>query len=106
MRLFAFSARRGEDERVDDGQVEELRRWADGLAKDGRPEVRAAAKAIRLLSDDLLATRSQLFEERLIRGAFEERLAAEEAELPDDLRARLRGLLQRRKRPAVETEEA
>jgi hypothetical protein len=40
---------------VDDQQVEELRDWAKGLGEDERPEVRAAAKAILLLANDLLA---------------------------------------------------
>ena len=77
----------------------ELRQWASGLAQDGRPEVRAAAKAILLLSEDLLATRSQLLEERMIREALEGRLADED-ELAADLRGRLRALLPvRRRRP-------
>ena len=80
---------------MDDGQVAELRGWADGLAKDGRPELRAAAKAILLLSDDLLAARSQLLEERMIREALELRIAGDE-ELSSDLRTRLRQLLRRR----------
>ena len=64
---------------MDDAQVAELRRWAVGLSSDGRPEVKAAAKAILLLSDDLLATRSQLLEEQLIREALEARDAGEDA---------------------------
>lgn len=83
-----------------DEQVEELRRWAVGLATDPRPEVKAAAKAIHLLSEDLLAARSQLLEERMIRQALEERDAFEEAEaelvteeVPRDLLLRLRTLL-------------
>jgi hypothetical protein len=40
---------------VDDEQVGELRKWAKGLVEDERPEVRAAAKAILLLADDLLS---------------------------------------------------
>ena len=56
---------------VDDGQVDELRRWADGLSTDPRPEVKAAAKAITMLADDLNAARSQLLEERMIREALE-----------------------------------
>jgi hypothetical protein len=83
---------------VEDGQVGELRLWALGLSKDGRPEVRAAAKAILLLSDDLLATRSQLLEERMIREALEARLS-EDDELDADLRGRLRALLHMRRRP-------
>ncbi len=80
---------------MEDEQVEELRRWALGLAEDNRPEVRAAAKAIRLLADDLLAARSQLLEERLIRQALEEQRAAEEREVEHALLARLRALVRR-----------
>jgi len=76
--------------RVDDGQVEELRGWAQGLSTDTRAEVKAAAKAITMLADDLEAARSQLLEERLIREALEARLADEEAaEMERDLRTRL-----------------
>ena len=87
---------------MDDDQVEELRRWAKGLSTDPRPEVKAAAKAIALLSEDVLAARSQLLEERLIREALEAREAAE-AESADgaatvarDLVERARALLHRR----------
>lgn len=76
--------------RVDDGQVQELRRWAQGLSTDTRPEVKAAAKAITMLAEDLEAARSQLLEERMIREALEGRLADEEAvEMERDLRTRL-----------------
>jgi hypothetical protein len=75
---------------VEDGQVGELRRWAQGLATDTRPEVQAAAKAITLLADDLDAARSQLLEERMIREALEEN------QLERDLRTRLRARLTRR----------
>ena len=87
---------------MDDAQVGELRRWAIGLSNDSRPEVKAAAKAILLLSDALLAARSQLLEERLIRQALEARDAAEsQAEaapgaVPGDLLGRVRSLLHRR----------
>jgi hypothetical protein len=88
---------------VEDGQVEELRRWATGLATDSRPEVKAAAKAILLLADDVLAARSQLLEERMIRQALEARegddaSAAESAgAVPSrDLLERARALLHRR----------
>lgn len=93
---------------MDDGQVGELRRWADGLTTDTRPEVKAAAKAILLLADDLEAARSQLLEERMIRQALEASEPAEvpvptavegdeeeeEEEVEHDLRDRLRGFLQ------------
>jgi hypothetical protein len=82
--------------RVDDGQVEELRRWAQGLSTDSRPEVKAAAKAITMLADDLDAARSQLLEERMIREALEARQAEEEAaEMEQDLRTRLLAKLSR-----------
>lgn len=82
---------------VDDGQVEELRRWAQGLSTDTRPEVKAAARAITMLADELEAARSQLLEERMIREALEARQADEEAaEMERDLRTRLFQRLYRR----------
>ncbi len=84
--------------RVDDGHVEELRRWAQGLSSDPRPEVQAAAKAITMLADDLEAARSQLLEERMIREALETRMANDEAaEMERDLRTRLLAKLSRSK---------
>jgi len=74
---------------VDDEQVEELREWAKGLAEDERPEVRAAAKAILLLADDLLAARSQMLEDRWIKQALEEQQATVERTLLDRLRRRV-----------------
>jgi hypothetical protein len=85
---------------VDDGQVAEIRRWAQGLSTDSRPEVKAAAKAILMLADDLDAARSQLLEERLIREALEAGPSGEQqdGEFPErqvdrDLSARLRAYL-------------
>ena len=90
---------------VEDAQVDELRRWADGLAEDSRPEVKAAAKAILMLAEDLAAARSQLLEERLIREALEASLSDDERggsdgipDTPDrDLAARLRSYLPSRR---------
>jgi hypothetical protein len=83
---------------VEDGQVDELRRWAQGLSSDPRAEVKAAAKAITMLADELEAARSQLLEERMIREALESRLADEEAaEMERDLRTRLLARLSRGK---------
>jgi hypothetical protein len=70
-------------------QVAELQDWAKGLADDGRPEIRAAAKAILLLADDLLAARSQLLEHEWIKQALEE----QEATIEQTLRHRLLRLL-------------
>lgn len=82
---------------MDDDQVGELRSWAAGLSDDTRPEVKAAAKAILLLANDLEAARSQLLEERLIREALEARQSLEQPdeaiaddEIDRDLRSRLR----------------
>ena len=86
-----------EDARVDDAQVGELRRWAKGLAEDDRPELRAAARAIMLLADDVEAARSQLLEERMIREALEAREPEEEVELHEPLMERLRGFLRPRR---------
>ena len=74
---------------VDDEQVEELRGWATGLAEDERPEVRAAAKAILLLANDLLAARSQMLEDRWIKQALEEQQASVERTLLYRLRRRV-----------------
>jgi hypothetical protein len=87
---------------MDDDQIEELRRWAVGLSEDSRPEVKAAAKAMIMLADDLRAARSQLVEERAIRQALEEQEEQEEAiepggedDVSQDLVGRLRGLPRR-----------
>jgi hypothetical protein len=80
---------------MDDAQVEELRRWAQGLSSDGRPEVKAAAKAIMLLSEDVLAARSQLLEERLICEALEAREAADGQQAVDNSATVARDLVQR-----------
>jgi hypothetical protein len=75
---------------VDDQQVAELREWATGLAEDARPEVRAAAKAILLLADDLLAARSQMLEDRWIKQALEDQQATVERTLLTRLRRLVR----------------
>ena len=75
---------------VDAEQVAELREWAAGLAEDERPEVRAAAKAILLLANDLLAARSQMLQNRWIKQVLEEQQATVERTLLTRLRARVR----------------
>jgi hypothetical protein len=44
---------------VNDEQVLQLRRWAERLATDDRADVRAAGKAIVLLTDEVTALRAQ-----------------------------------------------
>jgi hypothetical protein len=77
-----------------DEQVEELRLWARGLEMDERAEIRAAARAICLLADDLQASRSQLLEERLVTQALEARERSAEGE---EQAAALRDLARRLK---------
>jgi hypothetical protein len=77
---------------VDDEQVTELGEWATGLAEDERPEVRAAAKAILLLANDLLAARSQMLEDRWIKQALEEQEANVERTLLNRLRRRVQAM--------------
>jgi len=51
---------------VDDEEFETIRRWAAGLqATDRREEVRAAAKAILLLADEVERLRVEIWHERL-----------------------------------------
>lgn len=76
---------------VDDEQVGELRKWAKGLSEDPRAEVRAAARAILLLADDLMAARSQLLEDSWIKQALEE-----QESVNGTLLHRLRGLVRPR----------
>ena len=45
---------------MDADQLRTLEAWATGLCQDERPEVRAAAKAILLLVDEVKALRSVL----------------------------------------------
>jgi hypothetical protein len=48
---------------MDADQLRTLRQWADGLYSDDRPEVRAAAKAILLLVDEVEELRAALLSE-------------------------------------------
>jgi hypothetical protein len=41
------------EDRLDEQKIEMLQGWADGLLRDERSEVRAAAKAILLLIDEI-----------------------------------------------------
>jgi len=41
------------DERLDEQKIETLKSWAEGLLRDERSELRAAAKAILLLIDEI-----------------------------------------------------
>jgi hypothetical protein len=54
-RALALSAAGGEDTPMDGEQLLQLRSWAGRLASDDRGDVRAAAKAIVMLADEVEA---------------------------------------------------
>jgi len=51
-------------ERLDEAKLATLRLWAEGLARDERDEMRAAAKAILLLIDDVESLHMDLWHAR------------------------------------------
>ena len=76
---------------MDADQLRTLSHWADGLSKDDRPEVRAAAKAILLLVEEVEGLRATLLTEI----PYDDELELEPAPSSDDrvdsaLGARLR----------------
>ena len=78
-------------ERLDESQIATLRVWAEGLARDERSEMRAAAKAILLLIDDVESLNMDLWHARgLGRPLGEE--AAESDTIRSALAQRLRAL--------------
>jgi hypothetical protein len=83
------------DDRLDEEKIELLQGWADGLLRDERSEVRAAAKAILLLVDEIEHLHVDLWHAR-------EAGAPDEPTSPPTLRA----VLARRLRAAQEQPEA
>ena len=83
---------------MDDDEFETIRRWAEGLlATDKREEVRAAAKAILMLTDEVERLRVEIWHDRLAveghpRPIAAETHAADEGALYDRLRGRLTAL--------------
>ena len=51
-------------ERLDEAKLATLRLWAEGLARDERDEMRAAARAILLLVDDVESLHMDLWHAR------------------------------------------
>ena len=87
------SAQTGQDAPValDEEQLTTLRSWADGLALDGRVDVRAAAKAILLLVEEVERLHVEVWSAREAATAA----TVEETAEPTDLRATLRTRLTR-----------
>jgi hypothetical protein len=71
-------------ERLDEAKLATLRLWAEGLARDERDEMRAAARAILLLIDDVESLHMDLWHARGL-GA----LAEEDPAAPETLRSAL-----------------
>jgi len=85
-------------ERLDEERIELLRRWGEGLADDGRDEVRAAGRAISILIEEIERLHVDLWKERSLRGALtptEGDASAAEPDLQASLRARLAPLRRR-----------
>jgi len=79
-------------ERLDEERIELLRRWGEGLANDGRDEVRAAGRAISILIEEIERLQVDLLKERSMRRALtpaESHATAAEPDLQASLRARL-----------------
>jgi hypothetical protein len=78
-------------ERLDEAKLATLRLWAEGLARDERDEMRAAARAILLLIDDVESLHMDLWHARGLGAPEEEDPAAPET-LRSALADRLRGI--------------
>ena len=78
-------------ERLDEAKLATLRLWAEGLARDERSEMRAAAKAILLLIDDVESLHMDLWharglgasgEDETLRSALAHRLRSLRGDAP------------------------
>jgi hypothetical protein len=77
-------------ERLDEQKLTILRRWGDGLTRDGRDEVRAAGRAILLLSEEIERLHVDLWHAREQARSEE---PAESGETEADVRNALRDRL-------------
>jgi hypothetical protein len=87
------------DEHLDEQKMETLQAWAEGLQRDERSELRAAAKAILLLIDEIEHLHVELWHARDSGGAEAEAEAEVRDEEPPPT---LRSVLARRLRAAHE----
>jgi hypothetical protein len=90
------------DERLDEQKIETLQSWADGLLRDERSELRAAAKAILLLIEEIEHLHVDLWHARDTEGEREERgeIVPDDLEVDDIPAPTLRAALARRLRAA------
>jgi hypothetical protein len=89
-------------ERLDEQKIATLRLWADGLARDERDEMRAAARAILMLIDEVELLHVELWHAGRLSAHHEEE-APEEPEEPIATRPSLRSVLRERLRKTAET---
>ena len=87
-------------ERLDEQKIATLRLWADGLARDERDEMRAAARAILMLIDEVELLHVELWHAGRLSAPHD--ADAEEPEAPGG-RPSLRSVLRDRLRKAAET---
>ena len=87
------------DERLDEQKIDTLHSWAEGLLRDERSELRAAAKAILLLIDEIEHLHVDLWDVRDSAGADAEDEAEVVVEMPPPT---LRSVLAQRLRAAHE----
>ena len=82
--------------RLDEERIELLRRWGDGLERDGREEMRAAGRAILLLIEEIERLHVALWNERSLEPAAAPAAELIEPDVQSSLGARLRQLGRRR----------
>ena len=87
--------------RLDEQKIATLRLWADGLARDDRDEMRAAARAILMLIDEIELLHVELWHAGRLRGAEVGEEEEAEGEAPAE-RPSLRSVLRERLRSATE----
>jgi hypothetical protein len=80
------------DERLDEEKLATLRRWGEGLTRDQRDEVRAAGRAILLLSEEVERLHVDLWHARAAGASNVQQPEEEEADVRNALRDRLFGL--------------
>jgi len=92
------------DERLDEQKIETLQSWAEGLLRDERSELRAAAKAILLLIEEIEHLHVDLWHARDEESESEkivpDAIVPDEDDLPEVPAPTLREALARRLRPA------
>jgi hypothetical protein len=93
------------EERLDEQKIATLRLWADGLARDERDEMRAAARAILMLIDEVELLHVELWHAGRLSAHHEETADEPEPELePEPVgRSSLRSVLRERLRKTAET---